>query len=55
MFCKRCGNKLVSGELYCPNCGRKIDIENDEQREKRSYVNFVGKSKNVNGNVFCFK
>lgn len=30
MFCNICGDKLIEGAKFCPNCGAKIEIHRDE-------------------------
>ncbi|MBR3306020.1 MAG: zinc ribbon domain-containing protein [Lachnospiraceae bacterium] len=27
MFCEKCGNELEEGELFCPQCGSKVSVE----------------------------
>lgn len=33
MFCSECGTKIKKGELFCGNCGHKIDDTSDENKK----------------------
>ena len=33
IFCSRCGKELENGQLFCPYCGEKVDI-NEEEKNK---------------------
>lgn len=36
MFCKYCGYKLTDDAIFCPNCGRKIDLDVSEHAAPKS-------------------
>lgn len=38
MYCRKCGNKLDSGDVFCSNCGERI-VSNAENDESIEYVN----------------
>ena len=38
MYCRKCGNKLDSGDVFCSNCGERI-VSNAENVESIEYVN----------------
>lgn len=45
-FCINCGKELLEGFEICPECGKKIDGEENESHEsKRSFDDFAGKTK----------
>lgn len=39
MFCKKCGNQLKEGELFCPNCGQKKEEVNESVVINKEVVN----------------
>lgn len=44
MNCKNCGNLLNQGELFCPNCGTKVENESNSIAENRQ----INNSTNIN-------
>lgn len=57
-YCSRCGNKLLSGNLYCSKCGFKVsgdmnstaNFQNEYSSVNQSYQNVAG-AYNVNGEL----
>ena len=35
MFCSNCGSEIEKKYKFCPKCGEKIDINNEEEKTKR--------------------
>ena len=35
MFCSNCGSEIEKKYKFCPKCGEKIDINNEEEKPKR--------------------
>ena len=35
MFCSNCGSEIEKKYKFCPKCGEKIDINNEEVKPKR--------------------
>ena len=33
MFCEKCGKKLEDGVKFCPSCGNRVEIPENQQRE----------------------
>ena len=36
MFCRKCGNELKENTKYCPHCGEKIELKNNDNTFKES-------------------
>lgn len=38
MFCSKCGNKLLEGQIFCPKCGAKVDVQMSSTLEKSNEI-----------------
>ena len=38
-FCSECGSEMNKNDLFCPNCGKKVDVENTNHEE--SYEDLI--------------
>ena len=54
MFCNNCGNKLNGNEDFCPNCGTKKQIINENNKELTLSEKMTKKAKKTNANVKKF-
>ena len=45
MFCKKCGQELLSGDKFCPNCGTEVN-------EGQTNQNSAYSGNNVNQSSF---
>lgn len=50
MYCINCGNKLREGENYCPNCGIKTILD-DNQNESTNYQRSQTRNENNTGTI----
>lgn len=51
MFCKKCGNKLEEGSLFCDQCGEPVSkraLQNEQATKNK--VEVIDKSEQVPGN-----
>lgn len=50
MYCKKCGNEIKEGSLFCDKCGERIDNEqNNVSNNKKGSINFDIKNVNFFG------
>ena len=35
MFCSNCGSEIEKKYKFCPKCGEKLEINNEEEKPKR--------------------
>ena len=47
MFCKSCGRKLNPGEVFCADCGSRIEAQVDNSQNMNVNPNVVNNSNNV--------
>lgn len=56
MKCKNCGNELVMGQPFCPTCGERVNLEENDGAQRvstgesfsQSLKNDIGNSESIN-------
>jgi hypothetical protein len=52
MICKKCGSNVLENDIFCKNCGEKVEIT--LQVEKAKYVLYSTKKEGLLKQIICY-
>ena len=50
MFCNKCGNEIIDGDLFCQKCGESVGADNSAC-ESQTYINYNEQSDSITRNL----